>query len=91
MLSLAHVIMSQNLPVQLRVLVPIVENSVSSNSYRPSDVIVTRSGISVEVTIGSKAFWITAWLPCVIDQSKCKGQSYLPVIMLWCAWAEYKH
>lgn len=49
-LGLAHVVMSQNLPVQLRVLIPAVENSVSSNSYRPTDVIITRSGISVEVT-----------------------------------------
>ncbi len=48
-LGLASMIMSHNLPVRLRVLLPIAENSVSANSYRPSDIIATRKGISVEV------------------------------------------
>lgn len=48
-LGLAQMIMSQNLPVRLRVLIPAVENSTGGNSYRPSDVIATRKGISVEV------------------------------------------
>ncbi len=48
-LGLAHVIMSQNLPVRLRVLVPAVENSVSANALRPLDVIDTRKGIRVEI------------------------------------------
>lgn len=48
-LGLAHVIMSQNLPVRLRVLVPAVENSVSGNAMRPLDVLQTRKGITVEV------------------------------------------
>lgn len=33
-LALAHVIMSAQLPVKLRVLVPAVENSISGNAYR---------------------------------------------------------
>ncbi len=48
-LGLAHVIMSQNLPVRLRVLVPAVENSVSGNALRPLDVIDTRKGIRIEI------------------------------------------
>jgi leucyl aminopeptidase len=48
-LGLAQLIMAQNLPVRLRVLIPAVENAVDGNSYRPSDVIQTRKGISVEV------------------------------------------
>ena len=48
-LGLAHVIMSRNLPVRLRVLVPAVENSVSGNAMRPLDVLDTRKGITVEV------------------------------------------
>ncbi len=48
-LGLAHMIMSENLPVRLRVLIPAVENSMDGNSFRPSDVIKTRKGISVEV------------------------------------------
>lgn len=47
-LALAHVIMSQQLPVRLRVMVPTVENAVSGSSYRPLDVLRTRAGITVE-------------------------------------------
>jgi len=48
-LGLAHMIMSENLPVRLRVLIPAVENSMDGNSFRPSDVIKTRKGLTVEV------------------------------------------
>jgi leucyl aminopeptidase len=48
-LGLAQMIMAAKLPVRLRVLIPAVENSVSGASFRPSDVIKTRKGISVEV------------------------------------------
>jgi len=48
-LGLASMIMAAKLPIRLRVLIPAVENSVSGNSFRPSDVIRTRKGISVEV------------------------------------------
>lgn len=49
-LGLARLIMATKLPVRLRVLIPAVENAVSSNSYRPGDVIKTRKGLTVEVT-----------------------------------------
>jgi leucyl aminopeptidase len=48
-LALANLIMSAKLPVRLRVLLPIVENAVSGNAMRPSDVIQTRKGLTVEV------------------------------------------
>lgn len=48
-LALAQLIMSQALPVRLRLLLPAVENSPGSKAYRPSDVIETRKGISVEI------------------------------------------
>lgn len=48
-LGLARMIMSQRLPVRLRVLIPIAENMVAGNSYRPGDIITTRAGISVEI------------------------------------------
>ncbi len=47
--GLAHMIMAAKLPVRLRVLVPAVENSVSSDAYRPLDVVPTRKGITIEV------------------------------------------
>ncbi|GLQ05415.1 leucyl aminopeptidase family protein [Sneathiella chinensis] len=48
-LGLAYMIMDAGLPVRLRVLIPAVENSVSSNSYRPGDVLTSRSGKTVEI------------------------------------------
>jgi leucyl aminopeptidase len=48
-LGLARMIMMANLPVHLRVLVPAVENSVSSNAFRPLDVLTSRAGITVEI------------------------------------------
>ncbi|MBS0358478.1 MAG: leucyl aminopeptidase family protein [Proteobacteria bacterium] len=48
-LGLAKLIMAFQLPIQLRVLIPLVENSISGNAYRPGDIIPTRKGISVEI------------------------------------------
>lgn len=48
-LGLASAIMATNLPLRLRVLVPAVENAVSSNAFHPGDVLATRKGITVEV------------------------------------------
>lgn len=49
-LGLARMVMAQELPFRLRLLIPAVENSVSGNSYRPGDVLDTRAGMTVEVT-----------------------------------------
>ena len=49
LLGLAHAVMAAGLKVRLRVLVPAVENSVSSTSFRPMDVIRTRKGLTVEI------------------------------------------
>ncbi|WP_039019355.1 leucyl aminopeptidase family protein [Halocynthiibacter namhaensis] len=48
-LGLAHMIMALDLKLRLRVLIPAVENSVSSNSYRPQDVLTSRKGLTVEI------------------------------------------
>lgn len=48
-LGLARMIMAAKLPIQLRVLVPAVENAIAGNAYRPGDVIKTKKGITVEV------------------------------------------
>ena len=37
------------LPINLRVVVPAVENAIDGNSYRPSDVITSMSGKTIEV------------------------------------------
>lgn len=49
-LGLAHMVMSKKLPVQLRLLIGAVDNAVSEKSYRPGDVVATRSGKTVEIT-----------------------------------------
>ena len=48
-LGLAHMIISLNLNVNLRVIIPAVENSISSNSFRPQDILISRKGMSVEI------------------------------------------
>lgn len=48
-LGLAHAVVSANLPVRLRVLLPVVENSISSNAFRPGDVLRSRAGLTVEI------------------------------------------
>ena len=48
-LSLAHMIMAHKIPVQLRVLVPTVENATSGSAYRPGDIVKTRKGLTIEV------------------------------------------
>ena len=48
-LGLAQLIMAENLPVYLRLLIPSVENAIAGNAYRPGDILHTYAGISVEV------------------------------------------
>ncbi len=48
-LALASMIMEAGLRVRLRVLLPIVENSISSQAFRPGDVYSSRKGLSVEI------------------------------------------
>lgn len=48
-LALAQMLMRMSAPVQLRVLIPAVENSVGARSYRPGDVLRSRKGLTVEI------------------------------------------
>jgi leucyl aminopeptidase len=48
-LGLAQMLMQLGVPVQLRVLIPAVENSIDGNAYRPGDVLRSRKGLSVEI------------------------------------------
>jgi leucyl aminopeptidase len=48
-LALAQLVMTLRLPIRLTVLVAAVENSIAGNAFRPGEVIVTRSGLSVEI------------------------------------------
>jgi leucyl aminopeptidase len=48
-LTLARLVMEAELDVRLRVILPIVENSIAAKAMRPSDVILSRKGLSVEI------------------------------------------
>lgn len=48
-LGLARMIMELRLPVQLRVLIPAVENAVAGNAFRPGDILTARNGLTVEI------------------------------------------
>ncbi|MGI9476627.1 MAG: leucyl aminopeptidase family protein [Hyphomicrobiaceae bacterium] len=48
-LALADMVMGAGLDVRLRVLIPAVENSVAGNAFRPSDIVRSRAGLSVEI------------------------------------------
>jgi len=48
-LGLAQAIVDANLPVRLRVLLPLVENAVSGNAVHPMDIVHTRKGLTVEI------------------------------------------
>ena len=48
-MGLAHMIMALGLNVQLRVIVPAIENSISAGAFRPQDVLTSRKGLTVEI------------------------------------------
>lgn len=48
-MGLARMIMAQGWAVQLRVLVPAVENAVAGNAIRPGDILPSRKGLSIEI------------------------------------------
>ncbi len=48
-LALARMLMEADAPVELRLLIPAVENSVDGRSFRPGDVLRSRQGMTVEV------------------------------------------
>ena len=48
-IALAGLVMAAGLPVRLHLIVPAVENAISSNSFRPGDVLRSRKGLTVEI------------------------------------------
>jgi leucyl aminopeptidase len=48
-LGLAQMVMGANLPVRLRVLIPVVDNVISGNAFRPGDILRSRKGLTVEI------------------------------------------
>jgi len=49
LMSVAAVIMAEDLPIEMTLRIGCVENSVSGSAMRPLDVLRTRSGKTVEV------------------------------------------
>ena len=48
-LALAQMLMRLGAPVQLRVLIPALENSIDGSAYRPGDVLRSKKGLTVEI------------------------------------------
>jgi leucyl aminopeptidase len=48
-LALAQMVMGQGLDIELRVLIPAVENAISATAFRPLDVYQSRKGLAVEI------------------------------------------
>ena len=48
-LALAQLLRALDVPVQLRVLIAAVENSVGSDAFRPGDILRSRKGLTVEI------------------------------------------
>ncbi|WP_417583945.1 leucyl aminopeptidase family protein [Pelagibacterium sp.] len=48
-LGLSNAIMTAGLKIRLRVLVPVVENAIAGNAFRPGDVLPSRKGLTVEI------------------------------------------
>jgi len=48
-LALARLVMGAELPVRMIVCVPAVENAIGPNSFRPSDILKSRKGLTVEI------------------------------------------
>jgi leucyl aminopeptidase len=48
-MGLARMILALDMAVQLRVLVPAVENVVAGNALKPKDILTSRKGLTVEV------------------------------------------
>ena len=78
-LATAQAVMALGLPVRLRLLIGAVENSVSSNAFRPGDVIKTRKGLSVEIgNTDAEGRLVLADLLALADDEK-------PDLMIDCA------
>ncbi|WP_413710747.1 leucyl aminopeptidase family protein [Rhizobium sp. Rhizsp82] len=48
-MGLALMIMDAKLKVDLRVIIPVVENSISANAFRPGDIYKSRKGLTVQI------------------------------------------
>lgn len=48
-IALARLVMGAGLPVHLKLYVPAVENAIAADAFRPSDVLNSRKGLTVEI------------------------------------------
>ena len=48
--GLCSAIMRMKLPIRVRALIPVAENSISGRAFRPGDVLTSKSGVTVEIT-----------------------------------------
>ncbi len=70
-LATAQLLMAENAPIQLRLLIPAVENSVSGDAFRPGDVLRSRKGLTVEIgNTDAEGRLILADALCAADEER---------------------
>jgi len=71
-LGLAKMVMARKLPVQLRVLVPAVENAIGGSAFRPQDILKSRKGLTVEINnTDAEGRLVLADALTLADESPC--------------------
>lgn len=75
-LGLAQLVIAAKLPIRLHVLIPAVENSISSNAFRPQDILMSRKGLSIE--IGSP----DAEGRLILADALAEGDRHKPALMI---------
>ncbi|MDA9832130.1 leucyl aminopeptidase family protein [Gammaproteobacteria bacterium] len=48
-IGLAHLLLQTEVPCRIKLIIPSAENAISGNAFRPSDVLTSRSGKTIEV------------------------------------------
>ena len=48
-LAIARMVIEAGLPVNLRVIIPAVDNAVDGNAYHPMDIVTVRNGMNIEI------------------------------------------
>lgn len=70
-LALAAMIMTAELPVRLRLLIPAADNSISQNAFRPGDILRARNGTTVEIgNTDAEGRLVLADALCLADEER---------------------
>ncbi|MFP3920849.1 MAG: leucyl aminopeptidase family protein [Dichotomicrobium sp.] len=70
-LALSAMIMTADLPVRLRLLIPAADNNISASSFRPGDILRARNGTTVEIgNTDAEGRLVLADALCLADEER---------------------